>query len=210
MINLDYKYMYNYSWKVNILFCSVGTFFNKSSAYLWEQMLPISIPIFFLYSYEEGLCKNLSKSCNITIRYVDDVLSIINHPSFPDWIPLIYPIGLEIKKTNRNSFLTSFHLVCSRSTRWVSLVELLTLPEHLSSHPVFSGVHVARSVVLCVCFVDRCLSFCTFSFGHWVVCFFSIYGFWLPLCYLRPLFVPILTPMVNSISDLMTTLLLPF
>jgi hypothetical protein len=29
-----------------------------------------------------------------------------------------------------------------------------------------------------VCFVDRCLSFCTFSFGHCVVCS-SIYGFWL-------------------------------
>jgi hypothetical protein len=26
-----------------------------------------------------------------------------------------------------------------------------------------------RSLVLCVCFVDRCLSFCTFSFDHCVV-----------------------------------------
>jgi hypothetical protein len=39
---------------------------------------------------------------------------------------------------------------------------------------------VARSVVLCICFVVRCLSFCTFSFGHYVVCSSSIYGFWLP------------------------------
>jgi hypothetical protein len=31
------------------------------------------------------------------------------------------------------------------------------------SPPVFSGVHVTRSLVLYVCFVDRCLSFCTFS-----------------------------------------------
>jgi hypothetical protein len=38
--------------------------------------------------------------------------------------------------------------------------ELLTLPEHLSSPLVFSGVHVNRSLVLCVCFADRCLSFC--------------------------------------------------
>ena len=36
--------------------------------------------------------------------------------------------------------------------------------------PCFSEVRVARSLVLCVCFVDRCLSFCTFSFGHCVVC----------------------------------------
>jgi hypothetical protein len=53
----------------------------------------------------------------------------------------------------------------------MSLVEqeLLTLQEHLSSSPVFSVVRVTRSLVLCVCSVDRCLSFCTFL-GHCVVC----------------------------------------
>ena len=71
----------------------------------------------------------------------------------------------------------------ARLTRRVSLEEqeLLTLPKHLSSPPVFSGVRVTRSLVLYVCFVDRCLSFCPFSFGHCVVCSSSIYGFWLPL-----------------------------
>ena len=55
--------------------------------------------------------------------------------------------------------------------------ELLTLLEHMSSPPVLSGVRVTRSLVLCVYFVDCCLSFCTFSFGHCVVCSSSIYGF---------------------------------
>jgi hypothetical protein len=43
----------------------------------------------------------------------------------------------------------------------LSLVEqeLLTLPEHLSSPPVFIWVRVTRSLVSYVCFVDRCLSF---------------------------------------------------
>ena len=74
----------------------------------------------------------------------------------------------------------------TRLTWWVPLVEqeLLTLPEHLSSPPVFSMVRVTRSLVLYVCFVDRCLSFCTFSFGHCVVCSSSIYRFWLPIWYL--------------------------
>ena len=63
--------------------------------------------------------------------------------------------------------------------------ELVILPEHLSLPSVFSGVRVTRSLVLCVCFVDRCLSFCTFSFGHYVVCSSSIYWFWLPLWYLQ-------------------------
>ena len=82
--------------------------------------------------------------------------------------------------------------------------ELPTLPEHPSSPPVFSGVRVTRSLVLCVCcgirvtrslvlcvccgirvtrslvlcvrLVNRRFSFCPFSFGHCVVCS-SIYGF---------------------------------
>ena len=38
--------------------------------------------------------------------------------------------------------------------------ELVTLPEHLSSPPVFSGVRVTQSLDLC--FVDHCLSFVLF------------------------------------------------
>ena len=70
----------------------------------------------------------------------------------------------------------------TRLTWRVPLVEhdLLILPEYLCLPPVFSGVRVTRSLVLGACFVDRCLSFCTFSFGHCVVCSFLIYGFWLP------------------------------
>jgi hypothetical protein len=77
----------------------------------------------------------------------------------------------------------------SRLTRQVSLVEkkLLTFLDLLSLPSVFSGVRVTRSLVLCVCFVDRRLSLCLSSFGHCVVCP-SIYGF----C---------LTPMVSSNSS---------
>jgi hypothetical protein len=50
-------------------------------------------------------------------------------------------------------------------------------------HPICS----CYSLVLYICFVDRCLSFCTFSFGHCVVCSTSIYGFRLPLWYLQTL-----------------------
>jgi hypothetical protein len=45
-----------------------------------------------------------------------------------------------------------------------SIFNLLpTLPEHLSLLPVFSGVRAIRSLVLCVYFVNRCMSFCPFS-----------------------------------------------
>ena len=61
--------------------------------------------------------------------------------------------------------------------------ELPTPPEHLSSPPVFN---ITRSLVLCVCFADRC-PFVPFSFGHCVFCPSSIYGFWLPPWYLQTL-----------------------
>jgi hypothetical protein len=73
----------------------------------------------------------------------------------------------------------------TRVTRRVPLVEqkLPTLSEHLSSPPVLSGVRVTRSLVLCVMFCDRCLSFCPSSFSRCVVCPGSTYGLGLPLWY---------------------------
>jgi hypothetical protein len=49
--------------------------------------------------------------------------------------------------------------------------ELLTLPEHQSSHPVFSGVRVIRSIVFCVMFC-RTL-FILLSFFCWPLCCLS-------------------------------------
>jgi hypothetical protein len=85
----------------------------------------------------------------------------------PGYVPLVVNTS---RSFSRSWLITGF---VTRLTRRVSLVE-----------QVFSGVHVTRSLVLYVCFVDRCLSFCSFSFGRCVVCSSSIYGFWLPLWYL--------------------------
>ena len=86
----------------------------------------------------------------------------------------------------------SWHITgfVTRLTRRVPLVELelLTLPEHLNSSLVFSGVRVNWFLVLCVCFVDRCLFFCSFSVRYCAVCS-SIYRFWLPLWYLQTLLI---------------------
>jgi hypothetical protein len=49
---------------------------------------------------------------------------------------------------------------------------------------MLSGVRVTRSLVLCVCFVDRCLYF---FLGHCGVCSSSIYGLCLHLWYLQAL-----------------------
>ena len=113
------------------------------------------------------------------------------------------PLVVSISRSFPHSWL--FTGFVTRLTRLVPLLEqeLLTLPEHLNSPPVFSSIRVTQSLVLYVYFVDRCLySFfwplcCLFfcllaivlsvllSFGHCVVCSSSIYGFWLPLWYLQ-------------------------
>ena len=70
-----------------------------------------------------------------------------------------------------------FHIIlCSCDvtvTRCVSLgkQELLTLPEHLGSYQVFSGVHVAQSLFFSVvCWRSLLFLICSLYFGH---CIFS-------------------------------------
>ena len=72
-----------------------------------------------------------------------------------------------------SSFMT-YHRVCNkRNTTVATCEERISYSSGTPKFtPSFSGVRVTRSLVLCVCFVDRCLSFCTFSFGHCVVLFF--------------------------------------
>ena len=65
-----------------------------------------------------------------------------------------------VYKTFKLSGIQSFYFEC---TRW-RLFQKRVLHTKLT-----------RSAVLCVCFVDRCLSFCPFSFDHCVVCPSSIY-----------------------------------
>ena len=73
--------------------------------------------------------------------------------------------------------------------RRMPLVEqkLLTLPEHLSSPPVLSRVHVARSLVFCVVF---CRSF-----------FVLLFFFFWPLCCLSFNLWILIIPLVSSNSS---------
>jgi hypothetical protein len=52
--------------------------------------------------------------------------------------------------------------------------ELLTLPGHLSSHPGFNGIRVARSLVFCVMFCR--LLFFLLLFFLWPLCCLSFFG----------------------------------
>ena len=63
-----------------------------------------------------------------------------------------------------NEHVLFFLVSVSYSTRRMPLVEqeLSALPEHMSSLPILNGVRGTRFLVLCVCFVDRCLSLSIF------------------------------------------------
>jgi hypothetical protein len=100
----------------------------------------------------------------------------------------------KLKRENTNptkhgpsSFMT-YHRVCN----YINTMGATSGAEadYPSGAPVFTpGLWWGSrcTLVLGVCFVDRCLSFCTFPFGHCVVCSSSICGFWLPLWYLQTL-----------------------
>jgi hypothetical protein len=70
-----------------------------------------------------------------------------------------YVLDIIIRK---QIYMTYIRHESSCEFRITLVQELSILPEH----PRFSGVRVTRSLALCVCFVDRCLSFCTLSFCH--------------------------------------------
>jgi hypothetical protein len=97
------------------------------------------------------------------------------------------PLVVNTSRSSPHSWLITGFV--TRLTWRVLLVEqeLLILPEHLTSSQVFSGVRVIESLVLCVCFVDRCLPF--WSFFFWPLC--CLFFFDLPLI--------LITPLVSSI-----------
>ena len=83
-------------------------------------------------------------------------------------------------------YIPTFHIMSNKATAETSVFLNGVFYEVLYYTSTHSHLR-SRSIVLRVCFVDRCLSFCTFSFGYCVVCSSSIYLFGLPLCYIQTL-----------------------
>jgi len=81
----------------------------------------------------------------------------------------IYVICIYVLVSNTIPFQMMF--VSFNSNMTVSLVEQITLPEHLSSAPVYSGVRIARSFVFFVVFCRSLLVHLSFFF--WPLYFLS-------------------------------------
>jgi hypothetical protein len=103
--------------------------------------------VFLLVKLKSSLRKFYSRHHDLVDRY--GISCVTNDHRY---VPLV---NLPVL----SSFMT-YHRDITKLTRRVPQVEqeLLTLPEHLFLLPVCSGVRVTRSLVLCVCFMDRCLS----------------------------------------------------
>ena len=98
-----------------------------------------------------------------TMMMSQDVTDIFDHIS-------LHRVQLTMAGIEISTTVGLLHML-TRLTWRVSLVgqELPTLPEHLSSPPVFNGVRVTGSLGLYVCFIDRCLSFFLLVIVLWFI-----------------------------------------
>jgi hypothetical protein len=100
------------------------------------------------------ILKQISKgNCIVVIIFANMVVMGIEHYKQSEMVE-------DILKIMNIVFTTIFTLeaaikITGLRFHYFREQELPTLPEHLSSHPAFGGVHVARSLVLCVCFVEE-------------------------------------------------------
>jgi hypothetical protein len=75
-----------------------------------------------------------------------------------------------MKKGSAYNKWNIFVIICDTDIPQRSTIIIIARIFHLA----LCGAGVTRSLVLYVCFVDRCLSFCFFNFGHCIVCLSSI------------------------------------
>ena len=123
---------------------------SKKKKSLWRKKIVLYV----------GMIKKIGKLTNLNGFGINLMVLLISL----NYVPLVVNTSRSFP---RSRLITGF---VTRLTRRVEQ-ELLTLPEHLSSPPCFSGIHVNGSLPLCVCFVDRCLSFC--HFFVWSLCCLS-------------------------------------
>jgi len=93
-----------------------------------------------------GLCGMFCENTDFRVKYLYECFQFVIFE---------YLIIIDESTTCQNNWL---HSGCN-----VRNLSIDMNVEHLSSPIVFSGVRVTRSLVLCVCFVDRCLSFLSWS-----------------------------------------------
>ena len=163
----------------------------------WYDIPDLVIPI--KISLIEGCCQQgmywTKGSFLVTLKS-----SLRKHLRLPPWLG--WPLwnicvrnyhGYVPLVVNTSQFFPHSRLITgfvTKLTRRVPQVDQELLPFRSTwVHPRFKWGSCYSISSFYACFVDRCLSFCTFSFDHCVFCSFSVYGFWLPLWYLQTLLI---------------------
>ena len=143
---------------------------EKEPGALFRYVSCSLIRVFVIYRSLKGTSK------------IHQILTNITMENNTSWYMLIKTNLSDDNVYYSTSFTYRIHLILTNSIdNTIQVIttnikqELPILPEHLSSPPVFSGVRVTRSLVLCVCFVDS--FFVLLYFFFWPLCSSSIYGF---------------------------------
>ena len=118
-----------------------------------------------LYNYEFwlSLCKIVRSSVILLLPLLWLIYTICSNLFLlnPANYFQIYVTSQESEQSSTSVFrIINFPLFLRLFIVYFFSFLLFTLPEHPISPPVFSEVRGTRSLVLCVCFVDRNLSFC--------------------------------------------------
>jgi hypothetical protein len=146
---------------------------------------PCGSQILHVLQWGKSILKNHQWKCNIwrSPPWLGWPLWNICVTNYHGYVPLV-----NTSQSFPHSWLITGFV--TRLTRRMSLMEqeLPTLPEHLGSPPVFSGVRVTRSLVLFVCFVGSL--FVPLYFFFWPLCCLFFFDIWI-----------LITPLVSSNSS---------
>lgn len=132
-------------------------------------------------------------SCNVVTRTLLEVLISLNHTwwhyemmkSQTNYMSL-YWCTIALYDVERQLLLQIHNIYFENNS-----LNIIIFGKFKTHSEIYSCFIYAE--VVCVCFVDGCLSFCPFSCGYCVVWYSSIYGFfkWYPQTLLNILFISV-------------------
>ena len=141
---------------------------------VFVEFMLLNLKLSLSFSVEYCLsCFSLAIALSIFFDYAFGMFTFL-FPVSLDFLVFIVPVdfyNVQYQCFVVGSVLLTFLVVC------VVCLVLFDFDLSLVSNVTCVSELSILDLVLYACFVDRCLSFCTFTFGHCVVCSSSIYGF---------------------------------
>ena len=134
-------------------------YFSHTTCWLFQSYNVLTISVIQRVDYYSHATCWLFQSCNMLTISVIQRVDYYSHTM--GWLLQSYNV-LTITVIQRVDYFSNTTIEAIGIQQHLRVYYLITLLQ-LNSPPVLSGDHVTRSLVLYVCFVEHCLSFCTFS-----------------------------------------------